>query len=181
MVLDDGDNALGLVEVHAQSATLADRGIFTLGSQISVSSSLTVSAGDTIIQSGALVLNVGLSLSSSGALILDHPGNDFGLVDLVAEHATLVDKNDFTIGNHILIGSSLTLRARGNIMQSGSLSLGRQGLSEHPAHIILDDPNNDFGQIELNASIATVVAKTGLLWEVMFQVVDSLFLTPTVW
>ena len=159
LVLTHPGNDLGLANIEAQRATLVDGvGNFTLGANLLVTDSLTVSAiaSGTISQSGPLTLDGSISLYAVGAIQLTDPSNDLGQVNLQAANARLVDGfGDIVLGNNISVSDMLTMSAiNGDITQPGTGGLtlaGKVSLFASGA-VLLNRSGNNLNWIEAKAS-----------------------------
>ena len=175
VVLDHPGNDLQVVNINAASAVLVDVNDFTLGGQLVVSDSLTVSAGGGVYQSGALTVRAALSLSAAGAVVLTGSGNDLGLLQIQAASATLVDVNDFTLASGILVPGGLTVSAGGTIGQSGALMLDANVLLSSGAAVVLDTAGNNLGSVvNISARSATLATTNAFTLGSQISVVTDL-------
>ena len=172
VVLEGVSNDMGVVAVHAQSATLVDTNTITLDGNTSVADSLTVSVDGDVRQSGALTLG-DISLSSAGAVVLHDASNDMtGLVAVRAQTATLVDSNALTLGS-TSVTDSLLIVVGGPLSQSGAVVAGQLSLSSAGA-VVLNQAENLFNPLLVKATSATLVTDGAFTLGSHLSVADAL-------
>ncbi len=169
IVLDNVGNDFGVVAVTTGlSAAFSDANAIDIGSNSlsgTGSNTLVVGASGAVTQSAAITGITGeVDISSSSTVTLDNGSNDFNVLSLQADSATVSDTNalelgDVSVTNGLSIttggtaSDDLTDGAPGNSVVVGGLLTANVGAAD----VILDNAGNDFGSIDIAAANTTIV------------------------
>ena len=161
LVLDNPGNSFGTLYAQANTATLVETNGMVLGNVMV--STLTISSGGALSAvASTSVQAVNTLIVVKGAVVL-HPGsNDFRLLSLTANSATLGVTDGVTLVASALSGG-LSLSSAGDISQSGALTVGAVGQFSAASGLVLNHPGNSFGTLYAQADTATLVESGALV------------------
>ncbi len=156
----------GSVTIIARNLTINDINGINFGA-LTLSGSLSVTAGGAITSSGAITVAGRTSLKTTGgaaAIDLQNAGNDFqGAVSVAGlGQVALRDANGIILGNST-VGSTLSVLAGGTITDNGGLTV-TGAASFDGTDVILDSADNDFyGAVSASGSAVTLRDATALV------------------
>ncbi|MCP5009767.1 MAG: S-layer family protein, partial [Aestuariibacter sp.] len=151
ITLNNAANNFSTVSANGSDVVLADIGSIILANSI-VTNSLTVTANgiSNISQIGTIT---GGAAADFTAFIIDLPdNNDFNSLAIAANTATVNDVNGLSLDTSS--ATSYDLTTNGNIDQTGALTLTTATINSSNNDITLDNMNNDFGTVVLDAGTA---------------------------
>ena len=150
ITLDNAANNFNRVDiVGARNATVIDVNNIDLGAS-NVRGDLTIRAGGTITDSGAVVVGGTTTLNTTGDITLDNAANNFDQVNISdGNDVQLVDVNDIDLGTSN-VGGDLTVRAGGDITDSGAVVVAGTTTLNTAGDITLDHANNNFNQVNIS-------------------------------
>jgi len=164
---------VGIINIMTKGADSNGVGV-QFGETISETGMTVVANGGSIIQSIVKKRNINVdnttSLTSSGDVILTNTDNDFTQVDVNAASMEIKDKNKVRLGKITLkTGAKMQVTAlSGDITQASGTSILNKGTGAVAAFVAkgndvtLNNPDNDFSQVEVTAATATLQDKDGL-------------------
>ncbi len=167
--LDNPTNDFGTIEITSgTTAVVADANGIVLGGLTlsgAGSDTLVITAGGPVTQSSAITGITGeVDISSSSSVTLNDGSNDFAVLSLTADSASVTDNDDITFGD-VAVSNTLTVNPGGNIGQSGGAAMVVGALDANAAgfNVTLSNAGNDFGSIDIVAANSTIVdAKDGV-------------------
>ncbi|WP_415891255.1 filamentous hemagglutinin N-terminal domain-containing protein [Neptuniibacter sp. SY11_33] len=121
---------------------------------------LTITSIGNLTQTGAFTVTNNATIDAASATLAQN--NNFNTLSLAGGSAMVTDSNAVDLGATDLTGA-LTVTASGDITQSGSIDVdGTTTLTATGADITLDNSNNNFNSLALNAVNATIEDKNAL-------------------
>lgn len=137
------------------------------GGTLTVITDLPSSAGEppVILQSTPLTIlgTLNLNATETGNIILSNSGNQFGVVEAIADTVSLTTAGDVALGASD-VGSNLTVTAAGDIRDRDGLFIGGTATlnaNSGIGNITVDSENNQFGSLELTGNTVFVRENDG--------------------